>query len=676
MTPPNRSSSWRPAPATPSSAAQVDSTRLRLTFLTLLVVSLFVLLFARLWFVQVMAGERYVNLAEGNAVKELPVAAPRGEILDRDGTEIVTNRFAMVVSVLPSEMGDRETEVLTDLADLLGLTLADVQERIATSQAGPFRPKPIAVDVPDDIIFYIHENGSTRYPGVYAESLPVRMYPEGRTAAHVVGYLGEISPEELDTEEYADYLPGDLIGWSGLERTYEDVLRGTDGYRRVEVNAKGDRVRELPDSVPVPGADLRTTLDLDAQKAVEDALRAGILNARTVVDREGRNDGYFAAPAGAAVVLDPRDGAVIALASYPTYDPAEFVGGVSQDYWDKLQKPKNDYPLINRVTSSSYPPGSVFKIVSASAALEEGYVDTDDELPCPPAWMFGPQTFRNWASYDMGPMDVARSLENSCDTFYYELARRMWTDEINEGPGAREQLSEHAALWGFDEPTGIDLPGERGGVIPGRTWKRQFWEDNRDNYCSQAEQFEEGTYAQELYADLCANGHSWRGGDAVNMSIGQGDVQTTPLQVANAFAAVANGGTLYKPRLAKEILHADGRVETVQPQVLRELGVSPRHLAEIAEGLERVASQGTAVGTFGDFPIPVAGKTGTAEFKPKQPMAWFASYAPANNPRYVVVTFVEEGGGGSLNAAPIARRIYEHLFDLGPSEIHAGLDAD
>ena len=256
----------------PNSSAQLESTRLRLTFLTLLVVSLFVLLFARLWFLQVMAGERYASLAEGNAVRALSIAAPRGRILDRTGEPIVRNRFAMVVSVQPREMGERADEILADVADLLGMSLQDVQSQIEGSRVSPFSPKPIALDVPMDIAFYIHENGSTRFPGVYAERLPVREYPYGETAAHVVGYLGEISEAELLDERYADYQPGDVIGWAGLERMYEEQLQGQEGLRRYEVNATGEVLRELDDRVPVSGADLRTTIDLETQKLVEQSL--------------------------------------------------------------------------------------------------------------------------------------------------------------------------------------------------------------------------------------------------------------------------------------------------------------------------------------------------------------------------------------------------------------------
>ena len=662
--------------STPNAAAQLESSRLRLTFLTLLVVSLFVLLFARLWFIQVMAGERYATLAEGNAVRALSITAPRGRILDRNGTPIVKNRFAMVVSVQPNEMGERADEVLADVADLLGMPLKDVQAKIETSRVSPFRPKPIAVDVPVDVALYIHENSSTRFPGVYAETLPVRQYPHGKTAAHVVGYLGEISEEELLLPEYADYQPGDLIGWSGLERTYEEELHGTEGLRRYEVNARGEILRELDDRPPVPGADLVTTIDLKAQKLVEQALEDGIKRARKVPDPEGRAKGYFKAPAGAAVVLDPDDGSIVAMASYPTFDPSKFVGGVSQDYWNQLQNRKNHFPLINRVAQSSYPPGSVFKIVSAAAALEEGYLTPSTLTPCPGEWYWGEQRFRNWNAADSGSMTIDTALEQSCDTVFYDLARRMWEDEQQEGNNIRERLAEHSVEWGLGEVTGLDLPSERNGVIPGRKWKQEFWQNNKESYCAQAKAAPDPSYARDLFTDLCERGNVWRGGDAVNMSIGQGDVQTTPLQVANTFAAVANGGTLWQPHVGRGLIRPGQHETPLKTKKIRDLSISKGHLEVIAEGLRKVASQGTASATFGGFPVPIAGKTGTAEFRPKQPFAWFGAYAPAKNPEYTVVAMIEEGGGGSLNAAPIVRRIFEGLLDLDKTDITPGVATD
>ena len=674
------------SPTVPPSKVAVDqaeSTRLRLTFLTLLVVGLFVLLFARLWFIQVMAGERYVDLAQGNAVRTISVEAPRGKILDRAGEPIVRNRYAMVVSVRPDEMGEREDQVLADLAHLLGLSVDEIRARIESSQVSPFRPKPVAIDVPQDVVFYIHENNATRFPGVYAEQLPLREYPHGATAAHVVGYVGEISEAELEQERFADYQQGDEVGWAGVERSLESALRGSAGERRLEVNAAGQVVRNLGEQLPTPGSDVRLTLDLEAQQLVEQALREGIETARTVQDREsgpGRG-GTFKAPAGAVVVLDTRSGEVIAIASHPTFEPAQFVGGVSQTYWDALQAPENHFPLINRAIQSSYPPGSTFKVVSAAAALENGYVEPNTPVPCPGSWEWNGTIYRNWTSSHMGSMGVVRSLADSCDTYYYELARRMWTDEQNEGEGARERLPEMAEAFGFGKLTGIDLPSERAGVVPGRAWKREYWENNRDQYCTLAQQSDPGSYAQALYTDLCNEGHRWRGGDTVNMSIGQGDLQTTPLQLANAFAALANGGTLYRPHVTKAIEAVDGTVEEVEPEPIGQLPVSPENLGAIWEGLLQVTRPGgTAGSVFGDFPVPVAGKTGTAEMKPKQPSAWFAGVAPADagpdTPQYAVVAMVEEGGGGSQTAAPIVRRVFENLLGLEQTSIDVGVATD
>lgn len=672
----------------PNSALdQAESTRLRLTFLTLLVVSLFVLLFARLWFLQVMAGERFAVQAQGNAVRNVVLEAPRGNILDRNGDPIVRNRYAAVVAVQPDEMGERREQLYAELADLLALTPEEVERRATSTRAGPFRPRPIAVDVPLDVISYIHERTGSEYPGVYAETLPLRDYPHGTRAAHVVGYLGEISEDQLADPAYDGYRPGDLIGWSGVERSLEPVLRGVPGRRRLEVDARNRVLRDLGDVPPTPGSDVRLSIDLEAQRLAEEALAEGIEVARGVTDEAtgpGRG-GTFSAPAGAVVVLDPRNGEVVAMASHPTFGPASFVGGISQDEWDALQNPDNHFPLINRAIQSSYPPGSVFKIAPVAAALQHGYLAPGSTLPCPPAWEWAGSTYRNWSARHEGQMNLSFALVRSCDTVFYELARRMWTDEqhelgdvdlgeVSEPPELHERLPDAARAWGFGQPTGIDLPSERGGVVPGRLWKREYWRQTRDIACLQANAADPGTYRKDVLTEICAEGYRWRGGDSVNMSIGQGDVQTTPLQVANAFAAVANRGTLYRPRVAREIIHPDGTVEATEPEVVAELPFPRAHLDYIHQGLVGVTThpRGTAHSVFGDFPVTVAGKTGTAEFKPKQPIAWFAGYAPANDPRYVVVAMVEEGGGGSQTAAPIVRRVFEGLFDLEPSEITPG----
>ncbi|HWB73253.1 MAG TPA: penicillin-binding transpeptidase domain-containing protein, partial [Egibacteraceae bacterium] len=418
-----------------TSADPGEAARLRLVFFGFLVASLMLLLVVRLWFLQVMSGDRYAQAAEGNAVRTISVEAPRGQIFDRDGALLVDNRYAMVVSVQPAEMGDRADEIIAELAALLALSPAEIHERIARSRVSAFRPKPIAADVPVDVAFYIHENAGTRFPGVYAETLPVRTYPQGTTAAHVLGYLGEIGGQELTSEAYDGYQPGDLIGWSGVERSYEQELHGQRGLRRFQVDARGDVTGELDEIAPTPGADLKLALDLEAQRLTEDALLAGIDRARRVYDRDtgpGRG-GTFRAPAGAAVVLDPNNGEVRALASFPTFEPEQFVGGVGRSYWSWLQDRGSSFPLINRAIQSSHPPGSVFKVVSAAAALHEGFMTPTSQLPCPARWEWAGTVYRNWKSSDSGALNLVQALEQSCDTVFYELARGMWTQEQQEG---------------------------------------------------------------------------------------------------------------------------------------------------------------------------------------------------------------------------------------------------
>jgi penicillin-binding protein 2 len=650
------------------------------------VVSLFALLIARLWFVQLMSGERYAAAAEGNALRTIHMEAPRGRLLDRHGEAIVRNRYTQVVSVQTKEIPKgREDQVLSDLAHLLGLPREELLQRIDSSSAGPFRPKPVAVDVPQDIVFYLHENASTRFPGVYAERLPVREYPHGTLAAHVIGHMGEISAAQLADPRYRDYRQGDVIGMDGVERAYEPVLRGSDGQRQLLVNSKGEILQQSGEQAPKPGADLQLTIDLQAQAQVEDALAEGIEVARAHRDPHagGGRAASYRAPAGAAVVLDPRTGEVIAMASFPTYQPERFVGGVSPDYWRSLQDPSSSSPLINRAIAASYPPGSVFKVVSAGAALTYRYADEHTSIPCPGSYAWNGSVYHNWERVDSGSMTLATALQRSCDTVFYRIARAMWEDEqaTPEGTPLVEHLAEQARGWGMGRPAGIDLPGERPGVVPGRAWKRASWEQTRDTSCARAQQPGLSVDVHRLFADLCnPRSARWRGGDAVNMVIGQGDVQATPLQVADLFAGIANHGQIMRPHVVNQIVHPDGSREQVRPERIATLPVSVATLDYIQSGLVRVTQPaGTAGAVFAGFPIPIAGKTGTAESgQSRQPFAWFAAYnpQPVEGRQYVVVVIVEEGGSGSQTAAPIARRIFENLFSLRSTAIQPGRPAD
>jgi len=646
---------------------------LRLAFLAALSVLLLGALLARLWFLQVLAGDRFAELADSNRLRTVVSQAPRGHILASDGREIVINRPALALTAERQLLVDAAGQprdasaarTVRRLSDLLGIDEQTLLRRIGDVRYSPFRPVPVAVDVSAETVLTVRQNQEL-FVGISAETIPVRDYPEGDLAAHLVGYLGQISRDELAEVAFADYRGGDLIGRGGLEQSYESELRGRGGQEVFVVNRRGSVIDVQSRRQPQPGLDLITWLDLDVQRAAEVALAEGIVASRSIRRPDGRT---LPSTAGSAIVMDARTGGIVAMASYPTYDPTEFVGGVSADYWAFVNDPAQGQPLNNRPITGQYPPGSVYKTVTGAAMLEAGLVTPTTRVRCPGSYTAGGVTFRNWNSADEGPMDLATALKRSCDTYFYDLAFRQWqVEQRSETPD--EIVQRISREFGLGAPLGIDLPGERAGVVPGREWRLEFWLRYREGYCERAARAEPGTFGYELLTDLCRFGGVWRGGDAINMSIGQGDVLTTPLQVLASYQAIANDGVLLRPSVGRELRSADGAlVRTIEPEVLSVLSLSPDELRAMQRGLERAVMEpgGTAVGAFSGFPlrdILVAGKTGTAERKPRVPYAWFAAYAPADDPRYVVVVSVEEGGGGSQTAAPIARRILEHLFDV------------
>jgi penicillin-binding protein 2 len=662
------------------------SSILRLTFLSVLVIGLFVALFARLWFLQVLAGDRYVELADSNRLRTVVVEAPRGSILTSDGEELVRNRPALAISAdrqvlldLDGQPREEAVIVIERLAALLEVDTDEIVDRLTSRRYSPFRPVPIAFDVTPETVFSVREHQEL-FPGVVAETLPVREYPYGATAAHLVGYLNEISEAELADPEFTDYRGGDVIGRDGLERSYESDLRGIAGQRVLVVNAQGNVLDVQSEREPLQGNDLLTSIDLDLQQATETLLEDGIIASREIERDDGRT---LPSTAGAAVVLDATDGSVLAMASYPSFDPREFVGGLSEDYAAYLYSGEEaPAPSVNRVISGRYPPGSVFKIVSGAAMLETGLVGPRTTVPCPPAVEVGGITFRNWnRGVNEGPMDLSDALMRSCDTYFYDLAYRQWQREQRELDAADDDVdqvdeiqSRVAQEFGFGSPLGIDLPNELGGTIPDRRSKLDAWTERRDLWCQQAEESDPGSYRRAVLEHNCRFGYLWLGGDAINTSIGQGEILTTPLQVAASYVAIANGGQVPSPRVGQAIIGADGQVvREVTPEVVSTLNLDPGELEVIREGLERVvmSDRGTAHGAFQGFPtdrIPLAGKTGTAELKPLVPYAWFAGYAPADDPEIVVVVAVEEGGGGSQTAAPIVRNIMAHYFGVVTAE--------
>ncbi len=669
---------------------------LRLTLLASVVLLFVLALLSRLWFLQILAGSRFDELSQDQAVRLVTTEAPRGRILTAGGDPLVANRAAPTVvvdrQVLLDGNGEPRTDgaarVLEDLAQLLGLTVEEIFEQLDSVRYSPFSPVPVLEDVPPEVRFYIQEHREF-FPGVDVIDLPVRTYPQGITAAHLLGYTNEISPEQLEDPDFVAYRQGEKVGRGGLEQSYEFDLQGQEGTNRLSVSARGTVLEVLSTIPPTPGDDLITSIDLELQQATEQILEQGILASRNIVRRDGRN---LESVAGSAVVLDPRDGSVRAMASWPTFDPAAFADGLTPEEFEAIfdTAVAEEVPAINRAIQGAYPPGSMFKIVSGAAALDAGLITPNSTDRCPSSWQLGNITFNNWNRYSEGAMDLSTALMRSCDTFFYELAYQQWVREENaldDGESIEEKWAEISHDFGFGRTLGIDLPAEQDGVIPSREWKEEYWERTRANNCNLADQAAQtaaanptpGTqYALQLYTELCQDGYRFRGGDAVNASIGQGDVLTTPLQVAASYAAVANGGTLWQPQVGDRVVAPDGEVvREVEPVRLGTLPVSEAGLAEIQQGLEDVVmgARGTGRSAFATFPldeVPVAGKTGTAELGSQIPYAWFAAYAPADDPQYVVVVSVERGGGGSQTAAPIAARILQAAFGYEVDPFAAG----
>ena len=651
-----------------------DAPGLRLSILGIVVISLFGALFARLWYLQVMATEDYQQVTQANSVRTITEEAPRGRILDAQGRVLVDNRTSLVVTVdteAVAELDEADADELllglaTELTDFgVPTKVSRIERRLTDPQYSPLQPIPVAVDVPEELGIYLAENADA-FPGVAVRRETVRTYPHGTLAAHLLGYVGRISPPEFEAkmgpvddplEDVAKpYQPDSNIGKGGVEQVYEDDLRGVPGITRVEIDAQGRVVREIDRQPPVPGNDVQLTIDLDVQRNAEAQLARQLEGLRGSTTRDGKTR---KTPAGAAVVLDPRSGGVVAMASYPTYDPSEFVNGISQERFDRLtQVDPSENPLTDRALYGLYSPGSTFKLVTAHAGLVTGMIEGNSTRNDPGYYDIegcegGPEVCQrqNAGRAANGSVDVPRSLTVSSDVYYYWLGDRFYRESATYGDG----IQASARAFGFDEPTGIPLPGEAGGVIPDKAWKAEL--------------------AAAIDGDP-----TWYAGDNLNLAIGQGDVLVTPLQVADAYATFANGGTRYQPQVAARVLRpgadpADPTsvVRTIDPVVAGTLDLPPRVYDPILEGLAGVPVSGTAASAFDGWDhdaFPLAGKTGTAEVGSetdvKADTALFAAFGPVGEPRYAVFVLLEEAGFGSDAAAPVVRRILEPLAGQAP----------
>ncbi|MGY6500372.1 MAG: penicillin-binding protein 2 [Acidimicrobiales bacterium] len=635
-----------------------DSQPLRLTILGIVAIALFTALISRLWFLQVMAAPEYSAQADINRTRTIVVEGPRGRILDRNGAVLAENRESVVVTVDSAALdrsGERD-EVLSALeAELTRagspVTVPEIEARIARWEVrgDPFRPAVVAEDVNPDLWVTLGERTAV-LPGVEVEKTYRREYPYGSLGAHVLGYVGEINETEIEQVRNSakPYRPGDSIGKAGVEQMFEEFLRGTPGRVVFEVDSVGRVVGIVAQEDPEPGSDLRLALDIDLQGVTERALEDEMIRARSTA--QGRNDPAPPAPAGSAVVIDPRNGELLAMASYPTFDPNELTAGISTERWAELTGRETYSPLTNRAIRNPYQVGSTFKLFSGYTAATTGLrapgFAIDDQGSYTLQQCEGQCTFRNANNAIHGLVDLPRAMEVSSNVYFYQVGEAFWRQRNVYGD---TPVQDFAAQLGIGSSTGIALPLDNGGVLMTPELKRTRHEAN-------PEAFPDG---------------SWLVGDNVYVAIGQSDIGVTPLQLANAYGAFGNGGTLHAPNVVLDIRDpATGEVlRTYAPRVTNQVDLDPAIHQVMTDGLVRVTrgERGTATAVYRGFPhdgFSVAGKTGTAQVGGnRRSSSVFAAWAPAENPRYAISVIVEEGGFGSRVAAPISRRILEPLAE-------------
>jgi penicillin-binding protein 2 len=579
-------------------------------------VVLFGILFFRLWLLQVPEGEKYLAEAKNNRTRSYRVSAPRGQILDRNGEILAANRTSLALQVnprkLPTDLAQRRAE-LSRLADLTHTTLRQVRETMHEElKLAPAAPVTLRRDVGRYLVYYLQEN-QERFPGVETQRVFVRAYPEGNLAAHVLGTVGEISEDQLKELRYRGLQPGDEIGQDGVEDTYDRFLRGDPGLIRVQVDAFGEPTQNgrLVSKSPAPGESLKLSIDADVQAAGE----AGLAEKGS----------------GAFVTMDVHSGEILGLGSSPTFEPAMLTPPLTQKQVDDfIRNPAA--PLVDRAISGLYPTGSTFKIITALAALENDVISPSDSIYDSGSITVGDQPFQNAGGEAYGSVALARALQVSSDVYFYTLGLDMWDTG---------DLQRWGHMLGIGRPTGIDLPGAEDGLMPSRHWRN------------------------ELYAEGGTD-RPWSAGDNVQLATGQGDLQTNPLQMAIAYAALGNGGTIVTPHVGKEVTDAAGRVlKEFAPPPRRHVQIDPEYRSVILEGLHDAAQapEGTSYEVFGGFPVPVAGKTGTAQRLGQIDQSWYLVLAPYPDPKIVTAVTIEEGGFGAEAAAPVALDILEAYYN-------------
>ena len=599
---------------------ELDFFRKRAFYAAFVIIFFFAVLMARLWFLQVQQGEKYDHLADSNRVRYLEIAAPRGNILDSMGREIVTNRPSFNV-VWVRENNRLDDTLLKKMATVLDVDVSDLLAKIRKMAGTPGHiPIRLAEDIDWNKVAYI-ENNRMNLPGIKIEVVPLRVYHYGNVASHIIGYLGEINEKELKSSREGEYLGGDLIGKMGLERLREKDLRGEKGRHYMEVNALGFEQRNLKGIEPLPGNDLQLTIDMDLQRTAEETMAAG-------------------QKSGAVVAVEVNSGRILAAVSAPTLELDKFIGGISYKNWQAmLDNPL--HPLINKIVQGQYPPGSTYKLVTATAGLAERVISPDSIIYCPGHYRFGNRIYRCWKHSGHGAVDLNRALSESCDVYFYQVGQRLGVD----------RLAKYARMFGLGRKTGVEMEHEKSGLIPTSAWKKKRF------------------------------GKVWQEGETLSIAIGQGFDLVTPLQLAFMTAMVANGGTLYKPGLVEQVRDPDGKViEQFEPEIVDRLTGQGRNLQLVRKGLIEAVNGRHGTGRrarLKDLGITVGGKTGTAQvvrlkqyrhLKEKdipykyRDHAWFTCFAPAENPKIAVTVLVEHGLHGGSGAAPVAKDVLEAYF--------------
>ncbi|MDD3656812.1 MAG: penicillin-binding protein 2 [Atribacterota bacterium] len=582
-----------------------EITEKRLNDFFILIILCFVIVIINLWYLQIIRGKEFEQKAINNCIRSLVEEAPRGEVYDRNGKLLVTNRPAVNFSVIPAEISDYQT-MSDNLSLIIFMDSSSILDKIRSSKQNPFHALTIKRDLEKDKIITIEEQ-KYKFKGSLLTVQPERKYLYQNLASHVLGYVNEISEEELNAPTFSHLSGGDIVGKSGLERYYDSYLRGEKGKKDVEVDALGREITTIEIKNPVAGNDIYLTLDCELQQYIE----------QQMFEKKG-----------SVIVSEPFTGKILAMVSYPDYNPNIFTQQMTTAQWQEIAQNK-DNVLCNRNLHSIYPPGSVFKVITAIAAIEEGIVNLGSSIYCPGYYQVGDLSFKCWKESGHGKQAIIEAIANSCNVFFYTIGQKLGIDKLNY----------YTKLLGLGEKTGIDLPGELEGLVPSEDWKRDFYNQ------------------------------SWYPGDTVNMSIGQGFLLVTPLQIHNMLSLIANEGLFFRFYHVEKIISQSGEIiKEFEPQLINKIDISQNTFQIIKEGMKKVVENGT--GRLANIEeIKIAGKTGTAQNPQGENHAWFIGFAPYDNPEICVTVLIEHGGDGSTVAAPLAGNIIRKYFQLKYNQI-------